>query len=465
VSELLNEGTTRTHEVMQTIRRRIDRRTLTPGARLPSVRAMAQASGYSKSTVVEAYDRLAAEGVIRARPGSGFFVAAPLAPITLADIGPPVDEQIDPIWLLRQSLLAAPGVLTPGSGCLPESWMAGEALRKAMRQNTLGEGCATDGYGPPEGPESLRRLIARRLADQGVEAGPDQVILTDSCTQAIDLVLRFLVCPGDTVLVDDPCYFNFHALLRAHRVKVVGTPFTPTGPDVAAFATALAEHRPRLYLTNSAIHNPTGATLSAATAHRILSLVEEYDMVVIEDDIFGDFEWEPSPRLAAFDGLRRVIRVGGFSKVLSNTLRSGHIAARPEWVSAIADLRIATGLTGSPLIAEIAHAALTAPSYRRSMEKLRTRLAKAMDQTIRRLEDLGLEPWIRPSAGPLLWCRMPDGIGATELARRGLRLGMVFAPGDAFSVSQSAGDYLRFNVSRMDDERIYQFLGEACGHA
>jgi DNA-binding transcriptional MocR family regulator len=455
----------RTAEVMRAIRGRIERRALTPGARLPSVRAMAQASGYSKSTVVEAYDRLAAEGVIRSRPGSGFFVATPMAPLSLAQIDPPLDEQIDPLWLLRQSLVVRPGLLTPGSGCLPDSWMAGEALRKGMRQAIPAAEDGRDDLSPPHGPESLRRLIVRRLLDQGIEASPDQVVLTDSCTQAIDLALRFLLCAGDTVVVDDPCYFNFLALLRAHRVKVVGVPYTPAGPDTTAFAAALAEHRPRLYLTNTAVHNPTGASLSAATAHRVLTLAERHDLVIVEDDIFAEFEWQPSARLAAFDGLRRVIRVGGYSKVLSNAVRSGHIAARPDWAAAIADLRIATGMTGSPLIGEITHASLTEPAYRRAMERLRVRLAKAMDQTARRLEDLGLRPWIRPQAGPLLWCELPGGLDATELARQAVGQGIVLAPGDAFSVSRSARSHLRFNVARMDDESVWRFLREACAGA
>ncbi|WP_163284310.1 aminotransferase class I/II-fold pyridoxal phosphate-dependent enzyme, partial [Enterobacter hormaechei] len=82
-----------------------------------------------------------------------------------------------------------------------------------------------------------------------------QIMLTDSGTQAIDLVCRLLIEPGDTVLVDDPCYFNFHAMLRAHRAKVVGVPYTPAGPDVALFEHALKTHRPRLYITNSGPQN------------------------------------------------------------------------------------------------------------------------------------------------------------------------------------------------------------------
>ncbi len=407
----------RTGEVMRIIQHRIEQRVLTHGARLPSVRAMAQSTGISKSTVVQAYDRLVAEGTIRSRPGSGYYVAAPLAPLAIAEIGRPLDPQIDPLWMLRQSLSAASGALLPGCGWLPDSWMAEEGIRKSLRLLARGpaEG-ALVGYSSPAGSEPLRRLIARRLFDQGVEAAPEQILLCDSGTHAIDLVLRFLIEPGDVVLLDDPCYFNFQALLRAHRAKAVGIPMTPSGPDIAAFAQAMADHRPRLYITNSAVHNPTGAALSASTAHRMLKLAEAHDLILIEDDIFADFEEEPAPRLAAFDGLDRVIRTGSFSKSLSSAVRLGYVAARPDWVTAITDLRIATGVSGSALSAELVRTTLTDGSYRRHMERVRARLDQVRHRVLHRLKGIGITPWIEPAAGMFLWCRLPDGLDATEIA-------------------------------------------------
>ncbi|MFW2829120.1 PLP-dependent aminotransferase family protein [Sphingomonas sp. ID0503] len=453
----------RTEEVMQAIRQRIERRMLTPGARLPSVRAMAEASNVSKSTVVEAYDRLVAEGVIRSRPGSGFYVAAPLAPLALADIGPARDRQIDPLWMLRHSLEARADALRPGSGWLPQAWMAEDTIRKGLRHLSRADaGDILVNYGTPHGPEPLRRLIARRISDQGVELGPDQVLMTDSCTNALDLVLRFLIEPGDTVLIDDPCYFNFHAMLRAHRAKPVGVPMTPHGPDIAAFEAALVAHRPRVYITNAAVHNPTGAAITAPIAHRLLKLAEAHDLVIVEDDIFADFEMEPAPRLAAFDGLDRVIRIGSFSKTLSSAVRCGHVAARPDWIAAMADLKIATAMSTNVLSTELLYCALTDGSYRRHVEKVRVRLAAAMRSAIARLKGLGIEPWIEPSAGLFVWCRLPAGLCATEIASAGLAHDILYAPGDVFSLAGTAGDYMRFNVTAMD-ERVYRHLAAMIG--
>lgn len=449
---------TRIGEVMAAIRARIAGRALLPGDRLPSVRAQAKAMRVSVSTVVEAYERLAAEGAITSRPGSGFYVAGPAAPLALSAIGPKFDREVDPLWISRQSLEADEAVLKPGCGWLPASWMHEAGIRRALRAAGRTGGTDLADYGTPLGLPELRRLLARRLAASGIEAAPDQIMLAESGTQAIDLVCRFLLEPGDTVLVDDPCYFNFHALLKAHRATVVGVPYTPAGPDVAAFEAALQAHAPRLYITNSAIHNPTGAVLSPVVAHRVLKLAEQAGLVIVEDDIFADFEASPAPRLAAFDGLGRVIHIGSFSKTLSASIRCGYVAARPDWIESLVDLKIATSFGGGRLAADILLRALTDGGYRKHMDNIRARLAGAMGSTLERLAALGIAPWIVPQAGMFLWCRLPGAVDAATVARACLREGIVLAPGNAFSRSQSAGGFLRFNVAQSADERIYEAL-------
>lgn len=215
--------------VMRTIEDRIAARSLTPGARLPSIRALAASLCVSKSTVVTAYERLVAEGTIQSRPGSGFYVAAPLAPLDLAEIGPKLDREIDPFWISRQALTASKDMLMPGCGWLPASWLPDADIRKALRALARRDAPALTDYTTPQGLPALRQIQSRRLAERGIEAQPDQILLTESGTQAIDLVCRFLIEAGDTVLVDDPCYFNFHAVLRSHQAHVVGVPYTPNG--------------------------------------------------------------------------------------------------------------------------------------------------------------------------------------------------------------------------------------------
>ncbi|NDV85591.1 aminotransferase class I/II-fold pyridoxal phosphate-dependent enzyme [Aurantimonas aggregata] len=436
---------------MDEIRRRMAARTLAAGEKLPSVRGFAAEMCVSPSTVVEAYDRLAAEGLIRSRPGAGFFVAGALPPMLLAEVEPRLEREFDPFWVSRQSLDAGPDVLRPGCGWLPADWMPHASLRKALRGLSRADDAILADYGPTRGLLALRRLLARQLAAEGVAAGADQILLTGSGTQALDLLCRFFLQPGDTVLLDDPCYFNFQALLRAHRVRIVSVPWTPSGPDIARFEAAVATHRPRLYVTNSAIHNPTGATLSPPVAHRILTTAAAADMTIVEDDIFADFEPEPSTRLAALDGLARVVRIGSFSKTLSASVRVGYIAARGDWIEGLVDLQVATSFGGaSPLAAELVHAMLSDGSYRKHMAALRTRLARRRKETIAALAEFGVEPWTLPRGGFTLWCRLPDGQDAADMARTALRQGVVLAPGNVFSVARTAPAMMRFNVAQMD---------------
>lgn len=453
---------TRTVEVMEAIRSRMASRNLSPGEKLPSIRSLAGSMRVSPTTVVEAYDRLAAEGVIRSRPGSGFYVAGSTPMLDLSRVEPRLDLPIDPLWVSRQSLDVDDKMPKPGCGWLPAEWMPNAALRRAIRNLSRADDTVLSDYGSTRGGPALRRLLARQFADEGITISADQILLTPSGTQAIDLICRFLLQPGDTVLLDDPCYFNFQALLRAHRVRVVGVPYTASGPDPVAFKEALTAHSPRLYITNSALHNPTGATMSPQVAHKLLNAAAAHDLVIIEDDIFGGFELEPSPRLAAYDGLDRVIRIGSYSKTLSASIRCGYIAARADWIESLIDLQVVTNLGGpSPVTTELIFATLSDGSYRKHMLALQRRLARARREAVTKLASLGIRPWLAPRGGFLLWCPLPDGRDAAAMARAALKENMVLAPGNVFSVSLSFPDFMRFNVAQMSNPQVFEVLTRA----
>jgi DNA-binding transcriptional MocR family regulator len=201
--------------------------------------------------------------------------------------------------------------------------------------------------------------------------------------------------------------------------------------------------------------------LSPVVAHRLLKLADGCDLVIVEDDIFSEFEVNPAPRLAAFDGLSRVIQIGSFSKTVSASLRCGYIAARTDWIEGLADLKIATNFGGGRLAANIVLIALTDSGYRRHMETIRLRLAEEMKKTVTRLGALGITPWLVPQAGMFLWCRLPRGIDAATIARSCLKDNVVLAPGNAFSQSLSASDFLRFNVAQSTDDRVFKVLARA----
>ena len=456
---------TRVEAVMQTIREQLASRVLVPGERLPSIRQMAERLNVAKNTIVEAYDRLAADGVITAKRGSGFYVCGHLPPLSLADVGATKDRNIDPLWIIRQSLEANGDMLKPGCGWLPPSWLPEEEIRRALRRLAKDPQTGLLEYGHPYGHFALRELLSRRLGERGVAASARQIILTDSGTQAIDLICRFLLEPGDTVLIDDPGYFNFQALLRAHRVQLVAVPYTEQGPDVQAMAALLTRHKPRLYITNSVFHNPTGAVLSPIVAHRVLKLAEDHNLLIIEDDIYAEFAQNTSPLLASFDGLNRVIHIGSFSKVLTASARCGYIAVRQDWAEKIVDLKLATTLSSSGLGAELVHSLLRQGAYRHHVDALRSRLADAMGRTLHKLEKLGITPWMKPQGGMFLWMRLPHGLDSARVSQEALHEGVVLAPGNVFSLSQTAAPFLRFNVAQCQSPKIFEVLENAMGRA
>lgn len=454
---------TRRQAVMDAIRAKITSRALVAGDRLPSVRGFAAAMKVAPATVVEAYDRLVAEGLIRAERGSGFYVASGIVqPMALMKAATPQARAVDPFWVSRQSLDTDGDTLKPGCGWLPADWMPQEALSKALRQMARMDASLLADYGSTRGSLALRRFLLSRFSEEGINIEPERLMLTNTGTQALDLVCRFLLSRGDTVLIDDPCYFNFRALLKAHRVRLVSVPYSSNGPDIKQFEAILESERPKLYITNSALHNPTGATLSPQTAHRMLNLTSQYGVTIIEDDIFADLEPETSVRLASLDGLNNVIRIGSFSKTLSASIRCGYIAARREWVEGLVDLQVATNFGGpSPLAAEIVAQVLSGGSYRKHMEEVRRKLAHARQDVAQRLARLGIVPVLQPRGGFYLWCTLPEGIDSTLLAQEALNDRVVLAPGNVFSLRQTASHLMRFNVAQMGDKRIDQVLTKA----
>lgn len=449
---------TRTEATMAAIRQKI---AAAPGVRLPSIRRLAEQQGVSKSTVVEAYDRLVAEGEVEAKPGSGFFATVRPRPFNLADTRPQVDRAVDPFWMMRRSLEARTASSQPGCGWLPEDWLPGDMLRRVFRSVANQERTNLTAYAMPQGYAPLREQLARRFHERDVVANPDDILLTDSATRSIDLVCRYFLQPGDTVLIDDPGYFNFQAMLQAQRVKAIGVPYTPGGPDLERFAAACIEHRPKLYLTTGVMHNPTGMNIGIGAAHRLLKLAEEHDLVVVDDRIAADLDHRAAPGLAALDRFERVILVGSFSKTLGGALRCGFIATRSDWIDGLTDLALATSFGGSDVAAQAVHRLIVNGSYRRHLETLRPRLAQAMSNTIAQLERLGFSPWARPDAGMFLWARLPDGLDSSDVALRALDLGLTLAPGDVFSVSGTCSRYLRFNVSQCTDKRVFDVLARA----
>lgn len=440
--------------------RRIDDQGLRPGTRLPSIRKMAEQSGVSRFTVVEAYDRLVARGLVQSRRGAGFFVRArsePLAPAA-ASGGLQAPARIDVAWLLRSMFRDTSSSGMPGgAGLLPPDWLDPEMVAGAVRAVGRSVRGHLVAYGHPQGHAPLRQQLASMLQEHGLPAHPERNLLTTSgVTHGLDLVARHLVQPGDTVLVEDPAWFLIFGRLATFGARVIGVPRGPQGPDIALLEKYAAEHRPKLFIVNSAVHNPTGHTLSAGAAYDILRVAERHDFMVVEDDTYGELHPGGAMKLAQLDRFRRVILVGGFSKMLAASLRVGYLVADEQVVQRLTDLKMLAGLTSCELGERVVHRVLVEGQYRRHIERVRARVDDARERCLKGLLKLGLTVPHEPHAGMFLWADC--GRDSEAVARAAADRGMLLAPGTLFSPSQAPSTMLRFSVTMVESAPMWREL-------
>ncbi|MCC2596526.1 PLP-dependent aminotransferase family protein [Pusillimonas sp. MFBS29] len=440
---------------------RIRNHGLRAGTRLPSVRSMADESGLSRFTVVQAYDRLVAQGIIQSRRGSGFYVSPP-APSTIPSSatrpGLEPDAAFDTVFLLRSMFRedALPN-FSGSAGLLPASWMDHEMVATAIRSVGRSISRSLVSYGVPKGLKALRQQISLTLHAQDVPAHPDLHLMTVAgVTHGLDLISRTFIKPGDTVLVEDPGWFLVFGRLAALGAKVIGVPRLADGPDTQSLAALAEQHRPKLFITNTAVHNPTGHTLSAGVAYEILRIAERFNFLLVEDDTYADFHPGAPVRLAALDRLNRVLLVGGYSKTLAASLRVGYVAGAPALIDRLVDTKLLGALTTPELGEHVLHRILAEGHYRRHVERLRTRVDHARDQCIKMLLQAGCAIPHEPHAGMFVWADC--GMDTEMLARRAAAAGVLFAPGVLFSPVQAPSSRFRLAVSMVDDSKGWQTL-------
>lgn len=416
-----------------------------PGHRLSSVRDLAQRHALSTQTVADAYSQLIAAGLVVSRRGAGYYVAESREP-TMPAMGFRRSEQLDPRRLRSEVMPDSSSVVRLGAG-MSTDWHDHSDIELAWRKFARGGLTRFGDYGGTRGYEPLRRAISGSLNALGIRVSAANTLLTTGATQAIDLVIRHLVRPGDTVLVDDPGYFQTHWALKAHGAHVVSVPRTSQGPDVVALERLCQETQPRLFFTQSTLHNPTGSALSLATAYDVLRIAERWDLLLVEDDVSGDLAREHLPRLAMLEQLDRVIYVGGFSKTLSPSLRVGYLATnRVQLLEALTQIKLVSTFVSSELNESFIHSLMADGLYARHVRRLRQRLLDRATAVLPRLTKMGfvIDPEYAYQGGTFLWVQHRTHPDALSLADSAATAGIFLAPGCAFRPDQNASSYFRF---------------------
>lgn len=452
-----------TEQLANRFAERIHTRLLASGARLPSVRQCAQQQGVSASTVVAAYDRLLAQGLVEARKNRGFYVRETLsrpaeqalkAPEYIASTAPYSGllqhNPIDATALIRGMFSGVSSKPQPGMGVFPPDWLETTFLPAAVRRFTSAK--ALNGlslhYGEPAGDFDLRRALSQRLSSINVHAAPSQIITTVGATHALDIVSRTLLRAGDHVMVEEPGWAIEFARLNALGMRILPVPRTAAGPDLEVMAHYCEIHQPKLFVSVSVLHNPTGYCLSPGSAHRVLQLANKHNFHIVEDDSYSHLAPEHATRLTALDGLQRTIYVSGFAKILAPGWRVGYLAAPPDLFERLLDTKLLASLTTPALLEKALAWCIDQGLLRRHAEKIRGQLAVARARSVKlavahhctfAAEPAGLFGWI------------DTGTDTELLAQRMLDEGYLLAPGSLFHAARPPSTLMRINFATSQD--------------
>jgi len=447
------------HEVTHLVRQN----QLPTGSKMPSVRQFAKCNAVSTFTVVESYERLITLGLLSSRRGSGYFVTKPnIPPLPLQQAEMTTTVATSTILdALSPDLYSGVSTALPvGSGWLPPEWYGDDILLDALKQSMRIPTQRLRGYGNPLGFPSLRQHMASQLSQDLFSVDAEQILLTNGATHGFDLILRTLCKPGDCVFVENPGYSNLLSLIRHHGCIPIGIRRDENGLDVEGLLEQAVLHQPKIMFVNTVLQNPLGTSLSQSHSHRLLALAEQFDFWLVEDDIYRELCPRPEPSLAAMDGLRRVIRVGSFSKTLSPTLRVGSICASHSLIGELLRIKMLAGLTTSEINERAVLHAISSRLYRRMIEKLKRQLDTARNNTLSVLHDVGMTLLAEPRGGMFVsagWRQSQRH--ASDITRQALKAGIILAPNDFFSSEPQSYPWFRFNIAYGDSTQLRQFLG------
>lgn len=445
-------------QIVDSVAGAIDARTLRPGDALPSVRALARSQDVSPFTVAQAYQSLVESGHLVARRGAVYRVAG-LTPSLVRPAPVWSAPTLSAAWLLSDVFADHSVPSKAGCGWIPGEWINESGLQHALRALGRVPGPRFGGYGHPYGMGALREQIALSLRRFDVSAETNNVLLTQGATQALDLVVRTLLRPGDTVIVEDPCYCNLLQILQLAGLNVIGVARTKDGHDYDQLEHVLQTMRPKAIFVNTVLQNPSGASLSKESAQRLLALTDRYGLWVIEDDIYRELAPPEAACLAAIEGLRRVIYISGFSKTIAPTLRVGYLAAHADVLADLARTKMAVGLTSSEVTERVVANVLSEGHYDKHVRFMTEKLRAAHHSVTHSMRTEGLDIFVEPQAGLFLWAKLPvEPDRSIAVATRALERGIWLAPGSYFRPNDRASNWFRFNVATSNNEDLWAFI-------
>lgn len=443
-------------QVAERLQSLITEGTLQPGDRLPSVRNLRSQLSVSTSTVLEAYRLLEDRGLIIARPQSGYYVrqtALSLLPEPTPTAPPLQAQSIDVTFDFQLNSTTQDdgrvqlGAAFPAMELLPLAQL-NRLMGKTLRENPE----RAHAYGPPMGCIELRAELARRMLNCGCSVTPGQLLITNGASEAVYLALRALTQPGDTIAVESPTYFGILEAMKTMNLKALTLPTHPReGISLSHLETVFKTEKIKAVLLVSNFSNPLGCCMNDVQKKRLVGLLNQYEVSLIEDDVYGELQFEGSRPKAvkAFDTENRVLYCSSVSKTLSPGLQIGWCLGGQHHVR-VSKLKTTVNMRAAIAPQLTVASFLSNGGFDRHLRQLRRAYQTQMGRMQQAICDyFPAETRVtRPSGGHILWVELPESFDTFQLYREALDQQVGIAPGIIFSASgQCYGNCFRLNAA------------------
>jgi 2-aminoadipate transaminase len=450
---------------------------LRPGERIPASRELATQLGVHRTTVANAYAELESEGLISGHVGRGTFIRGESAARKTSEVPHPTSVNGGLRWeslfadergeefLTRLTQAPSRGAISFVLARPAAQFFPIEELRNCSNAVWRREGAEILQMGASDGYPPLKQALVTMLRSEGYEARDENLLITGGGQQALDLVCKAFLRPGDTVLLENPMYPGALAIFTGARARILGVPVkTETGPgmtpgvDVSAIEAVLMQNRVKMMVLTPDFHNPTGTTLPTAERLRLLEIAARFQVPIVEDHIYARLRarGEGVPSLKRLDRSNLVIQIDSFSKIAFPGMRVGWIVApsnvieRLRLVKQSADLH--TGHLAQAILAEYLRRGHLGRHLERTRKAYSGRLA-ALEQALTKFMPSGTK-WTRPEGGMCVWVELPPGFDSNELLIHTRERGVVFAPGRYFYFQNPQMNTLRIGFTGVAEREI-----------
>ena len=450
---------------------------LRPGERIPASRELATQLGVHRTTVANAYAELESEGLIIGHVGRGTFIRTDNGLMKISALPHPISTGGNLRWeslfadergeeILTRLTQAAPrGAVSFVMARPAAEFFPVEELRKCSNAAWRREGTEILQFGSSDGYPPLKQALIALLRSEGYEAGDENLLITDGCQQALDLLCKAFLRPGDTVLLENPAYPGALAIFTGARARILGVPVnTESGPgttpgvDVSAIEAVLMQNRVKMMVLTPDFHNPTGTTLPVAERRRLLEIAARFQVPVIEDHIYARLRarGERVPSLKQLDRSNVVIQIDSFSKMAFPGMRVGWIVAPSNVIERLRLVKqttnLHTGHLAQAILAEYLRRGLLGRHLERTRKAYSGRLA-ALEHALSHHMPSGTK-WTRPEGGMCVWVELPPGFDSNELSIHTRERGVVFSPGRYFYFQNPQPNTLRLGFTGVAERDI-----------